>query len=357
MQNIKVLIVDDSAFIRKMLRDLLEIDSSIQVVAAVKNGKEAIEYIQSNPVDVISLDVEMPVMDGIETLKEIMRVKPTPVVMLSSLTKEGAEMTFKALDLGAVNFLAKPTNIFKISSSTDIQDNIIDKVKEASKVRVSKITTIRPRDSKIINTQPNIMSTAMKDSEVKKIVAIGTSTGGPRALQEVVSNLSGDLPAPVLIVQHMPKGFTKSLADRLDSISRVKVKEAEDNEILENATAYIAPGDRHLKIEAVSKNKYRIRLDDGPNVSGHKPSVDALFYSLCDVPTNDIITVIMTGMGADGAKAMEQLKVIKNSTTIVEDESTCVVFGMPKSAIATGKVDKVLPLNKIANELNKMLGV
>ena len=195
MQNIKVLIVDDSAFIRKMLRDLLEIDSSIQVVAAVKNGKEAIEYIQSNPVDVITLDVEMPVMDGIETLKEIMRVKPTPVVMLSSLTKEGAEMTFKALDLGAVNFLAKPTNIFKISSSTDIQDNIIDKVKEASKVRVSKITTIRPRDSKIINTQPNIMSTAMKDSEVKKIVAIGTSTGGPRALQEVVSNLSGDLPA------------------------------------------------------------------------------------------------------------------------------------------------------------------
>lgn len=168
MQNIKVLIVDDSAFIRKMLRDLLEIDSSIQVVAAVKNGKEAIEYIQSNPVDVITLDVEMPVMDGIETLKEIMRVKPTPVVMLSSLTKEGAEMTFKALDLGAVNFLAKPTNIFKISSSTDIQDNIIDKVKEASKVRVSKITTIRPRDSKIINTQPNIMSTAMKDSEVKK---------------------------------------------------------------------------------------------------------------------------------------------------------------------------------------------
>ncbi len=356
MQNIKVLIVDDSAFIRKMLRDLLEIDKSIKVVAAVKNGKEAIDYINFNPVDVITLDVEMPIMDGIETLKEIMRVKPTPVVMLSSLTKEGADMTFKALDLGAVNFLAKPTNIFKISSSTDIQDNIIDKVKEASRVRVSKITNIKPRNIKINNLQPGY-TTGIRDNDIKKIVAIGTSTGGPRALQEVVSNLSGNFPAPIFIVQHMPKGFTKSLADRLNSISKVTVKEAEDNELVENSTAYIAPGDKHLKIEAISKNKYKIRLDDGPNVSGHKPSVDALFYSLCDVPTNDIISVIMTGMGADGAKAMEQLKLIKNSITLVEDESTCVVFGMPKSAIATGKVDKVLPLNKIALELNKILGV
>lgn len=357
MQSIKVLIVDDSAFIRKMLKDLLEVDTSIKVVAAVKNGKEAIEFLDSNNVDVITLDVEMPVMDGIATLKEIMRVRPTPVVMLSSLTKEGAEMTFKALDLGAVNFLAKPTNIFKISSSVDIQDSIIDKVKEASKVRVNKIAAIRPKDNKISYTQTSSVSSGVKDSDIKKIVAIGTSTGGPRALQEVISNLSGNFPAPVLIVQHMPKGFTKSLADRLDSISRIRVKEAEDNEMVENATVYIAPGDRHLKIEAFSKNKYRIRLDDGPNVSGHKPSVDALFYSLCDVPTNDIITVIMTGMGADGAKAMEQLKIIKKSITIVEDESTCVVFGMPKSAIATGKVDKILPLNKIAVELNKMLGV
>ncbi len=357
MLKVKVLIVDDSAFIRKMLIDLLELDPSIQVVAAVKNGKEAIEFIQTNQVDVVTLDVEMPVMDGIETLKEIMRVKPTPVVMLSSLTKEGADMTFKALDLGAVNFLPKPTNIFKISSSTDVQDNIIEKVKEASKIRVNKITNIKARD---IGSKPLDLSSTnsgINDQEINRIIAIGTSTGGPRALQEVISNLSGDIKAPVFIVQHMPKGFTKSLADRLNSLSRIRVKEAEDNEIVVNATAYIAPGDKHLKIESFGRNKYRIKLDDGPNVSGHKPSVDALFYSLCDIPTNDIIAVIMTGMGADGAKAMEQLKKIKNSINIVEDESTCVVFGMPKSAIATGQVDKVLPLNKIAIELNKMLGV
>ena len=357
MQKIKVLVVDDSAFIRKMLIDLLELDSSIKVVSAVKNGKEAIEYVKANEVDVITLDVEMPVMDGIETLKEIMKVKPTPIVMLSSLTKEGADMTFKALDFGAVNFLPKPTNIFKISSSTDIQDDIIEKVKEASKIRLNKITSTTSKGLGVRLPDLSLTNSGINDQEIKKIIAIGTSTGGPRALQEVISNLSGDIKAPVFIVQHMPKGFTKSLADRLNALSRIRVKEAEDNEVVVNATAYIAPGDRHLKIESIGRNKYRIKLDDGPNVSGHKPSVDALFYSLCDIPTNDIIAVIMTGMGSDGAKAMEQLKKIKKSINIAEDESTCVVFGMPKSAIATGQVDKILPLNRIALELNKMLGV
>ena len=197
----------------------------------------------------------------------------------------------------------------------------------------------------------------IRSSGNSKLVALACSTGGPKALQSVVPYLPKNLNAPVVLVQHMPKGFTKSLADRLNALSRIRVKEAEDNEVVVNATAYIAPGDRHLKIESIGRNKYRIKLDDGPNVSGHKPSVDALFYSLCDIPTNDIIAVIMTGMGSDGAKAMEQLKKIKKSINIAEDESTCVVFGMPKSAIATGQVDKILPLNRIALELNKMLGV
>ncbi len=358
MQIIKVLIVDDSALIRKMLKDLLGSDSYIKVVGTVKNGKEALDFLKVNSVDVITMDIEMPVMDGISTLKEIMRLRPTPVVMLSSFTKEGAEMTIKALELGAADFLPKPTNIFNLGSSYEIKETIIGKVKDASKVKANNIIVTGPVENKAISrSETNIKKADIQDSNIRKIVAIGTSTGGPRALQEVLCNLSENFPAPIFIVQHMPKGFTKSLAERLDTLSKVKVKEAEDGEIVKNSTAYIAPGDRHLKIEFLSKNKYRIKLDDGPNVSGHKPSVDAMFYSLCEIPTDDIIAVIMTGMGTDGASAMKQLKLVKQSTNIAEDESTCVVFGMPKSAIATGEVDRILPLTKIATELNKLLGV
>lgn len=355
MSKIKVLVVDDSALIRRIVKDLLESDSELEVVGVSKNGKEALDFIQQNPVDVITLDVEMPVMDGISTLEEIMKTKPIPVVMLSSLTKEGAEMTFKALDLGAVDFVAKPSNVFSIHSS-EVNNDIREKVKQASRVRLSRIykteRTLRKPEPQI-----TIPSVSAGDHEITKIIAIGTSTGGPRALQEVIANLSGKIKAPILVVQHMPKGFTKSLADRLNSMSELFVKEAEHNELLTNGTVYIAPGDRHLKIISVSRNRYKILLDDGENVTGHKPSVDAMFYSISEESIDNITAIIMTGMGADGAKGMDLLKKQKKSYNIAEDESTCVVFGMPKSAIATGKVDKVIPLNRIANEVNKLMGV
>lgn len=359
MSKIKVLIVDDSALIRRIVKDLLETDATIDVVGTVKNGKEALEFIQRTPVDVITLDVEMPVMDGISTLREIMNTNPIPVVMLSSLTKKGADMTFKALDLGAIDFVEKPSNVFSIQSS-EVDNDIREKVKNAAKAKlrknsVNRMDFVKPR-RKFADLSP--LTQRSTDSEdVKEIIAIGTSTGGPKALHEVIGHLSARIVAPVLVVQHMPKGFTKSLADRLNSISALRVKEAEDNEPLMNGTVYIAPGDRHLKIVSVAKNRYRIRLDDGENVSGHKPSVDAMFYSLSEESSGRVMAVVMTGMGADGAKGIERLKEKKQSYNVAEDESTCVVFGMPKSAIATGKIDKIVPLNKIADEINKRMGV
>lgn len=355
MAKIKVLIVDDSTLIRKIVKDLLTEDPDFEVVGTAKNGKEALEFIQNHPVDVVTLDIEMPVMDGLKTLKEIMRIHPLPVVMLSSRTEEGADMTFKALDLGAVDFISKPTNVFNLSSA-EMHNDLIETLKQASKAKLRRRLTASKKEEKPANHLPENIN-RKNAQEVSKIIAIGTSTGGPRALQEVIAKLSGKIDAPVLVVQHMPKGFTKSLAERLNAMSQLHVKEAEDREPLVNGTVYIAPGDRHLKISSTAKNKYRILLDDGANVSGHKPSVDAMFYSLSKEAINDITAVVMTGMGADGAKGIERLKDMKKSYNIAEDESTCVVFGMPKSAIATGKVDKVVPLNKIAVEINKLMGV
>lgn len=353
MKKIKVLIVDDSAFIRKILKDILESDGDIEVIATAKNGSEAIDFLKTNDADVITLDVEMPVMDGLETLRQIMKTKYTPVVMLSSLTKDGADMTFKALDLGAVSFIAKPSNIFKMGT-TEIHDSIINKIREASNIKANKV--LEDRNPGLHKIKP-LPARTYHDEQISRIIAIGTSTGGPRALQEVLSNISPLVKAPILIVQHMPKGFTKSLADRLNTISPINVKEAEDEEILQNGTAYIAPGDRHLNIKQISKTKYKIKLDDGPNISGHKPSVDSLFESICSEADSQIMAVVMTGMGSDGSKGIRCLKESKKSFNIAEDESSCIVYGMPKSAVATGTVDKTIALTKIANEINKWMGV
>ncbi|EHL17267.1 hypothetical protein HMPREF9630_00434 [Peptoanaerobacter stomatis] len=357
-KNIRVLNVDDSAFIRKLLKDILGSDDDFAVVDQAKNGKEAIEKIKQNKYDVITLDIEMPIMDGLTTLKEIMKVCPTPVVMMSSLTKEGEQITLDALNLGAVDFITKPKNVFSVSSD-EMKAGIIDKIKNARKanmkmVRYSSLSL--SRNNNHIKT-PNEYNTIKNADTIKTIIAIGTSTGGPRALHEVIPNISGKVNAPILIVQHMPKGFTKSLADRLDLISNVKVKEAEDGEVLKNGWAYIAPGGIHMKIKSFGVDKFKIFLDDSENVNGHKPSVDAMMFSVSQSNVREVVSVVMTGMGNDGAKGLETLKIDKKAKTIAEDEKTCIVFGMPKAAIETGKVDFIVPLNKIADEINKIMGV
>lgn len=354
-RNIKVLNVDDSAFIRKLLRDILSTDKDFVKIDQAKNGKEALELIQKNDYDVITLDIEMPILDGISTLKEIMRLKATPVVMLSSSTKEGAKITLDALELGAVDFITKPQNIFLINEK-ELKSDIIDTVKSAIKVNLNIMKTPHICSfQKKSQTKP--ISNSFNSQSIKTIIAIGTSTGGPRALHEVIPNISANINAPILIVQHMPKGFTKSLADRLNSVSNINVKEAEDGDILKNGFAYVAPGGQHMKIKQIGLDKFKIYLEDSENISGHKPSVDAMMFSILENKVKEVIAVIMTGMGNDGAKGMERLKVEKKAKTIAEDEKTCVVFGMPKSAIETGKVDSIVPLNKIADELNKIMGV
>ncbi|QEK12254.1 chemotaxis response regulator protein-glutamate methylesterase [Crassaminicella thermophila] len=351
MRKINVLVVDDSAFMRKVITDLINLDDELNVIDTARNGEEAVKKIKDLSPDIVTMDVEMPIMDGITALKIIMKQSPLPVVMLSSLTKEGADATLNALELGAVDFITKPKNIFKMNND-DIKKQLIEKIKMASKVNVNLNNINNFNDVKRISSF-NVVS--RENSQIKKIVAIGTSTGGPRALQHVIPYLPKNIAASILIVQHMPAGFTKSLADRLNNLSQINVKEAEDNEILLPGYAYIAPGGYHLKIIKTA-NKHKIKLTKDTPVSGHRPSVDVMMNSLAQLKLNNLIGVIMTGMGSDGAEGMKNIK-LQNGYTIAQDEETCVVYGMPKSAIKLGCIDEVVPIQDIAATITKIVGV
>lgn len=356
MDKVKVLVVDDSAFMRKIISDMIALDEGFTVVGTARNGKESIQKIKELSPDVVTMDVEMPVMDGLTALDMIMKQFPRPVVMLSSLTNEGAEATLKALELGAVDFITKPVNVFKVNTE-DIRIQLIEKIKIASKVNVREKYLFRSFPKRL--EKKSIWKTSASPEEnklIKKIVAIGTSTGGPKALQEIIPYLPKNIPASILIVQHMPPGFTKSLAERLNNISEINVKEAEDNEALLAGWAYIAPGDYHLELKKES-NVLKIKLTKAKPVSGHRPSVDVMMNSLAQLNLgNKLISVIMTGMGSDGAEGMKNIK-LSNGYTIAQDESTCVVYGMPKSAISLGCIDKVVPLHDIAGTITQTVGV
>ena len=344
--KIKVLIVDDSAFMRKVISDVLESDSIIEVIGTARNGEDALKKIESLQPDVVTLDVEMPVLDGISTLKEIMNRHPLPVVMLSSLTHQGANQTIKALELGAFDFIGKPSGPISLDIHK-VKDELLEKVKMAAnskgKIKLSKqYKSLNKYYTKIIDADVSKL--------INSIIAIGTSTGGPRALQTVLTKLPSDIPAPIVIVQHMPSGFTKSLAERLDSICEIKVVEASDNIELENGCAYIAPGGYQMSVKK-NNNKYILVTDkNSAALSGHKPSVDYLFNSIAELPIENVIAVIMTGMGSDGSKGLSAIKQ-KDAYAIAEDESTCVVFGMPRVAIQTGLVDAILPGDRIAEHI------
>lgn len=378
MKNIKLLNVDDSAFMRKLLKDTFSQDPDFSLIDQAANGKQALEMLKKEIYNVVTLDIEMPIMDGIETLKEIMKTSPLPVVMISSAGSKYTNITFDALELGAVDFIAKPSNIFTIEN--DELEQIRNTVKSAAmsnrriivtkakqKKEEGKLSAPEPAEYKKLRIRfgyENASKQANKQpiprqytEDIDNLIVIGTSTGGPRALQEVLPNISPDINAPVLIVQHMPKGFTKSLADRLDNISQIRVMEAEDGQYIKNGCAYIAPGGFHLRIRENVGRKFKIELDGNKNVSGHRPSVDALFESVSNCKVKKVIAVIMTGMGSDGSKGLADIKSNLNSVTIAEDESTCVVYGMPKSAVMTGKVDKIIPLVGISHEINRLMGV
>lgn len=357
MSKIRVLIVDDSAFMRKILSDIINSNESIEVIGTAKNGKEAISEIKKIKPDVVTLDVEMPIMDGLTALKHIMNDTPVPILMLSSLTKDGADATIKALQYGAVDFIPKPTSIFKVNAD-EMKKHLIEKILIASKVKLKpKINYIQP--SNTLNYRNKSKTTFNKlninTNSLKKIIAIGTSTGGPRALQTILPSIPQNIDASLVIVQHMPAGFTKSLAERLNSISQIEVKEAANDDILLPGHAYIAPGDNHMKI-IKENNNYKIKLTKDIPISGHRPSVDYMMDSIAKLNISNVIGVILTGMGSDGAKALKNLK-NNNCYIIAQDEETCVVFGMPKAAIKLGIVDKVVPINKISEEIIKAMEV
>ncbi|MGR9050134.1 protein-glutamate methylesterase/protein-glutamine glutaminase [Halobacillus faecis] len=346
MKQIRVLIVDDSAFMRRILTDILEKDYRIQVVGTARNGKDCLDKLEILRPDVVTMDIEMPVMDGLEALEKIMGNSPLPVVMVSSLTQEGAESTMKAMSLGAVDFIQKPSGSISLDMEK-VDKDVVHKVLIAGQARVNpplKRSSVKVR---------------LPDNQIEEgqLIAIGTSTGGPRALQEVLTSLPGNLPAPILVVQHMPKGFTKSLALRLNRLSEISVKEAEHMEEIHKGAAYIAPGGYHM--EVVKHNeRLVIHLNESSPRNGHRPSVNVMFSSIAKLPGISTTSVIMTGMGSDGLEGILAMKEYGRAVyTIAEDESTCVVYGMPKAIVKSGLADDVRKLNEISRSIIESLQI
>ncbi|MFC3799375.1 chemotaxis response regulator protein-glutamate methylesterase [Cohnella sp. GCM10012308] len=356
MAAIRVLVVDDSIFMRKLIKRLLEEDPEIEVPGVATNGSEAVRMAQELQPDVITMDVEMPGMNGLDAVSAIMRSRPVPIVMLSSQTQEGAVATIDALRRGAVDFVGKPSG----STSFDlykVRTELVTKVKAASKTQKA---ALKPQ----AEARPAVAKRAAAGSGREEspgfktfgqVVAIGTSTGGPRALDAVLSALPAAFAYPVLVVQHMPPRFTKSLAERLNTICEVRVSEAEDGEALRGGRVYVAPGDRHLTV--VEKNgEYLVKLTEDPLRSGHRPSVDVLFESVARLSRLKRHYVIMTGMGQDGARGMLLAKELGAASTIAESQETCVVYGMPRSAVELGCVEHVVPLGRIAEKIVQLTG-
>jgi two-component system chemotaxis response regulator CheB len=350
-KSIDVLVIDDSAFMRKVIRDILESAHDIKVAGAAKNGLEALDMAREINPDVITLDLNMPSMDGLTCLRELQKITEAPVIMLSSLTTEGGKATIEALESGAIDFITKPTNIFDISGEQK-KAEIIKKIRMA--YGFSKKKQAIPQKAFQVQTGPE---QRQRSRELKALIAIGTSTGGPRALQEVIPYIPEDIPAAVLIVQHMPPGFTRSLAERLDSISGMTVKEGDDNEIISPGHVYLAPGDFHMEVVRDQNDSMRIRLTKDDPVRGHRPSVNVLMKSIAKSGFPNVIAVIMTGMGNDGKEGAISIKEQNKGVIICQDEMSCVVYGMPRAVVNTGLADAVVPLKEIAGMIVKYLGV
>jgi len=350
-EKIRVLIVDDSALMRRILQNILVQDPDIEVIGIAKDGIEALKRAQDLNPDVITLDVEMPLMDGISCLENLLKQGSYGVIMVSSITKERANATIRALELGAFDFVTKSDNIFDMSSS-EKHNEIIEKVKLAYR-SLKKTKTFNKVRRKELD---EVVESQAPSSDLKYIVALGISTGGPRALSEILTEFPADLPAAIVIVQHMPPGFTASLAGRLNETCRLNVKEAEDMEELKAGYVYIAPGDYHITF-IDKNNKIIIKLNKTPPIGGLRPNVDVMMTSLSETKFKNIIGVIMTGMGSDGVKGLMELKENNDAYVIAQDENTSIVFGMPRVAIEKGVVDKTVPLHDIPTCIMNFMGV
>lgn len=346
---IKVLVVDDSAFMRKLVSEIINEQPDMEVVATARNGQDALKKLPNLSVDVITLDVEMPVMNGLETLEQIMRTKPLPVIMLSSITQRGSEVTLAALSMGAVDFITKPSGNISLDLRI-VGDDLVAKIRSVAGIK-STASFARPIIKPRLQTIQAKKTTFSSGSATSKnIVAIGSSTGGPRALEEVFNNLPANLSAGIVVVQHMPKGFTRSLAERLNAISSINVREAVDGDYIEDGVALVAPGDYHMTI---NEDK-QVRLNQDPPVQFLRPAVDVTMLTLPDIFFSNIVGVILTGMGKDGAQGMAAIKK-SGGHTIAQDQTTSTIYSMPRAVIDQDNADYVLPLYGIAEGIVKLV--
>jgi two-component system chemotaxis response regulator CheB len=341
MNKIKVLIVDDSALVREVLTRALSSDPAIEVVGAARDPFVARDMIVELSPDVLTLDIEMPKMDGITFLKKLMEFYPMPVIIVSSLTRQGGEMALEAMDAGAIDIVAKPGAAYTVG---DLAIELADKIKAAARIKVVK--KIPPINAKINNKKMSLSETT------NKVIAIGASTGGVQAIREVLTRLPATT-SGILIVQHMPEHFTTSFAARMNEICEMEVREAKDGDQLRTGLVLIAPGNHHMTL-ARSGAIYIVNITQGPLVSRHRPSVDVLFESVASFAGKNALGVILTGMGADGAVGIKKMKE-SGAITIAQDEKSSVVFGMPKVAIETGGIDHIVSLDHVAKKIIELI--
>jgi len=343
---VRVLVVDDSALMRKLIPQILATDSSIQVVGTAIDGNFGLKKIAELQPQVVTLDLEMPGMSGLDMLREIMRSHRVPVIVVSSHTTQGASISLKALSMGAFDFVAKPSDVS--ARMPEIAQELITKIKAAAQSRGVKVAA-----PAVLNGPPEKAATA-SGSQPTRVVAIGISTGGPAALQYVLPQIPRDFAGTILIVQHMPEGFTDMFSRRLDEICAIRVKEAQSGDLLIPGRALVCPGHRHMKVKKLPLGDVAV-LTDETRVNGHRPSVDVLFKSAAEEFGSRTIAVLMTGMGDDGAQGMKRVK-DEGGMTIAQSEESCVVFGMPKAAIERGYALRVVDLDALANTLLAQCG-
>src|SRR5262245_1534855 len=354
-KRIRVLIVDDSAFMRKVLQSILTADPQIEVAGEARDGRDAVAQAEKLKPDVISMDINMPVMDGLQATERIMSNNPRPILIVSSESRDGAATTLKALELGAIDFVAKPSSGIDLDMNT-VREELTRKLKMAAKVRVVRTATRSKVQQEVASSAPRVepkgsserLSGAPDRNGRLPLVMIACSTGGPATLMKVVPSFTRDFPAAVVIVQHMPGTFTSQFGQQRSQIAAIGVKEAEQNETLQPSMLYICPGSHHLRVSSGG----RIALDDGPRISGYRPCADVAFETAAAYAGAMTTGVILTGMGNDGARGIQAVKAA-GGFVLVQDEATSVIFGMPAEAIKTGAVDQVLPLDEIYPAIEK----
>lgn len=350
-----ILVVDDSALMRRVICDIINSDDTFQATDVCRDGLEAYEKLKTRSYDGVVLDVNMPRMDGLELLDKLQKEHiKSNIVMVSTTTTKDADVTILAMERGALDFVTKPSNVIEAKGEVFKNEllNILNAVLKTERTRsLERKAPVKP-----VVTLARSNPSAGKRFK-NKIVALACSTGGPKALQSVIPYLPANLDAPMVLVQHMPAGFTNSMANRLDEISRIHVKEAQEGEILKKGTVYIAPGGKHMEVKKCLDGSHKIAFNDMPPIGGLKPCANITYDSLRTCGFDQVVCVVLTGMGADGTNGILELSKSKPIYTIAQDANTCVVYGMPKSIVETGLVNEVLPLTEIANSITKNVGV